>query len=133
MAGSTTPKWGYSEHFPENIFYNMNIEEKEHLFYKIIQLPKRDLRSLFRRLIREGLSPSDLEWLEEEVFKARHFDKHSHAAKWMESRLARYPKSTPYVLASAYISMFSGNKRLFPFYLTLARKVKDRVRKRSKK
>lgn len=114
----------------------MNISEtqgkKQELFRSITYLSVSELRGLFRRLFREGLDGSQVDVIEEELFKAKYNDKYGHAVRWMENRLEREPELTPYKLALVYVGVTSGNKRLLPFYIKLARKVKDRFRKRSR-
>lgn len=109
------------------------MRENTKIFYEIINLPKASLRDLFRHLFSGGVDPERLDIVESELFRSKYRDRYGHASKWMESRLAKTPDITPQKLALAYISVTSGNKKLLPHYIKLARKVKDRMIKRNGK
>lgn len=130
---STLPQHSFPHFFQRVYSGEYDMREESKLFYELINLPKSSLRSLVRRLFSNGFDPGRLDIIEFELFKSRYRDKYSHASKWMESRLVKTPDITPLKLALAYISVTSGNKKLLPYYIRLARKVKDRVRKRNSK
>lgn len=103
------------------------------IFYEIINLPKASLRDLFKHLFSSGLDSDRIDIIESELFKSKYKDRYGHASRWMENRLVKTPDITPQKLALIYVSVTSGNKKLLPHYIKLARKVKDRLRKRNAK
>lgn len=111
----------------------MNINKKDNLFYELIYLPKSKLRQLFKHLFREGFDDKQIDIIESELFKIKYKNKYTHASSWIEKKLTKTPELTPYKVALTYISVTSGNRRLLPYYIKLAQRIKDRLRKRKEK
>lgn len=105
--------------------------EGKQLLHILLFLDKNEFKKLISFIIK-NLPPDKVGIIEAEVYRIRYRDKYGKVRKWMEGTLVKNPHLTPSEIAWRYIAVSRSSKRLFPWCLRLARRVKDCYRKKER-
>lgn len=95
----------------------------------LLLLPKAKLKAVMKEFL-DKASKSQVRTVVKVVDHVVYRHRYHRAAVWIENRLRKNPNLEPRTVAYSYLQAVGGNKRMFPWLLTIARRAKDRLRKK---
>lgn len=110
----------------EHIIY---MTKSKQLLHILLFLDQKEFKRQIR-FIMNNLPPERMAVIEAEIYRIKYRDRYGKVRKWMEGTLAKNPHLTPSEIAWRYITVSRSSRRLFPWCLRIARRVKDCYRKK---